>query len=113
MPGLREQHGQVLIQQISEQKIKISKANQRKRLPKEDKALLLAKAIKKRLLLKQKQHFWFTLKFLRAISYQNPHLKTFKQIKLYCEAILLKKQQKSALVSCISQDRLSLTRFRF
>lgn len=91
VPSLREQTGLVLVQQISEQKIKISKANQRRRLSNEDKALILAKAIKKRLLLKQKQHFWFTLKFLRAISSQNPHLKTFKQIKLYCEAILLKK----------------------
>jgi hypothetical protein len=45
--------------------IKQAQTNKNKRLSRDEKALLLVKAVKRTLILKQKQHLIFTLQFLK------------------------------------------------
>ena len=57
---------------------KIINRNINKRLSRDEKMTLLIKTIKRRLIIKQKQHFMFVMKFLRQLSDTNPQLRSFK-----------------------------------
>ena len=45
----------------------------------------------------------FVMKFLRQLSELNPQLRSFKQIKLYSEAIVQKNQQKNKILGIVLQ----------
>lgn len=74
--------------QLSLCSLKRQRHAQRKKLSREDKFMLLAKAIKRTLVLKQKQELWLKLSFLRELGWANPSLCRQKQIKLYLTAVV-------------------------